>query len=57
MERPFYIGELYFDHCRECGEDMFIDEDGVSHHEEGGGGINYDLDGQHVAVAQTEPAQ
>ena len=42
--------------CRECGTAMFIEENGVSHHEGGGlDGIDYDLDLQHVAVAEREP--
>ncbi len=42
--------------CRECGKPMFIEENGVSHHEGGGlDGINYTLDLDHVAVAEREP--
>lgn len=42
--------------CRECGKPMFIEENGVSHHAGGGlDGIDYDLDLQHVAVAEQEP--
>jgi len=42
--------------CRECGEPMFIEENGVSHHEGGGlDGIDYDRDADHVAVAEVEP--
>ena len=41
--------------CRECGKAMFIGEDGVSHHAGGDlDGIDYDLDLQHVAVAERE---
>ena len=42
--------------CRECGERMFIEDNGVSHHEGGGlDGIDYRLDLDHVAVAEREP--
>lgn len=42
--------------CRECGEPMFIEENGVSHHEGGSlDGIDYDRDADHVAVAEVEP--
>ena len=42
--------------CRECGEPMFIEGNGVSHHEGGGmDGIDYDRDADHVAVAEVEP--
>ena len=42
--------------CRECGKPMFIEENGVSHHEGGGlDGIEYGLDLDHVAVAEREP--
>jgi len=35
---------------------MFIEENGVSHHEGGGlDGIDYDRDADHVAVAEVEP--
>lgn len=42
--------------CRECGEPMFIEEDGVSHHEGRGlDGIDYDRDADHIAVTEVEP--
>ncbi len=43
--------------CRECGEAMFIEPNGVSHHagNEGKEGINYERDFNHVAVAEREP--
>lgn len=42
--------------CRECGKPMFIEENGVSHHEGSGlDGIDYTLDLDHVAVAEREP--
>ena len=42
--------------CRECGKPMFIEENGVSHHEGGGlDGIDYTLDLDHVAIAEREP--
>lgn len=42
--------------CRECGEPMFIEDNGVSHHEGGGlDGIDYGRDADHVAVAEVEP--
>ena len=42
--------------CHECGEPMFIKEDGVSHHEGGGlDGIDYGRDNDHVAIAEVEP--
>ncbi len=42
--------------CRECGKPMFIEDNGVSHHEGGGlDGIDYTLDLDHVAVAEREP--
>lgn len=42
--------------CRECGKPMFIEDNGVSHHEGGGlDGIDYNRDADHVAVAEVEP--
>ncbi len=42
--------------CRECGKPMFIEDNGVSHHEGGGlDGIDYTLDLDHVAIAEREP--
>ena len=42
--------------CRECGKPMFIEDNGVSHHEGGGlDGIDYGLDLDHVAIAEREP--
>ena len=42
--------------CRECGKPMFIEENGVSHHEGGGlDGIDYGLDLDHVAISEQEP--
>ena len=36
---------------------MFIEDNGVSHHEgDGPDGIDHTLDGDHVAVADPEPA-
>ena len=56
QQRPLTIGTLYFDTCRECGEDMYITlDDGISHHQAMNGDIDYDLDGDHVAVAKNEP--
>ncbi len=42
--------------CRQCGKGMFLTESGVSHHVGPGlHRINYDLDRDHTAVAETEP--
>ena len=41
--------------CRECGEDMWIDEDEVSHHwGNGPDNIDHDLDEDHVAIADED---
>jgi len=36
--------------CDECGQEMFVDDDGVSHHvsDEHPDGIDYDADADHV---------
>lgn len=45
--------------CAECGQPMFITDDGVSHHFGGPAGlddIDHDTDADHVAIADTTPA-
>lgn len=37
-------------HCRECGEAMFIDGNGVSYHGEPDD-VDHDTDAEHVAVS------
>lgn len=39
--------------CRECGNEMQIDENGVSNHLDDGF-IDYDQDADHVAIADSE---
>ena len=42
--------------CHACGEPMFIEDNGVSHHAgDGADGIDYDRDADHVAVTEVEP--
>lgn len=36
--------------CDECGQDMLIQDDGVSHHIDEAGNVNHDQDADHVAV-------
>lgn len=37
--------------CHECGNEMRVDETGVSNHLTGDGGIDYEQDADHVALA------
>ncbi|APE04170.1 hypothetical protein BM526_19570 (plasmid) [Alteromonas mediterranea] len=39
-------------YCTECGNDMKIDENGISNHIDNDGSIDYELDADHVAIAE-----
>lgn len=42
-------------YCTECGEEMWVEESGVSHHwGNNADDIDYDADGDHVAFAEQE---
>lgn len=42
-------------YCRECGEEMFLDDHEVSHHTgDTHDDINYEADADHVAVSDVE---
>lgn len=41
--------------CLQCGADVWIEDNGVSHHwDSGNGDIDYDLDGDHTAIPDME---
>lgn len=45
--------------CRECGAEMFVENDGISHHssDDNIDGIDYDADADHVAVLEEGEAR